>query len=159
MVHNIIFTFYVHILTTIGNARNNICPVLYCYKFWGHGTTPCPQMMKALSLSQSQGISYEVTHNHLNRFLWAHHLHDDTIKHLKHHCHPVQLLPGIHVWVTLHQRYIRVHLEGFISGVHMLLHQFSHHHRIFRYKLLPLHPYTPWRSTAPLEKLKSSAEG
>jgi len=41
----------------------------YSYKILGHGTTPCPQMMKALPLSQSQGINYEVTHDHLSRFL------------------------------------------------------------------------------------------
>ncbi len=29
-VHNIIFTFYVHILTRLGNARNNICDYKFC---------------------------------------------------------------------------------------------------------------------------------
>ncbi len=31
--------------------------------------TPCPWMMRAQLLNQSQGISYEATHNHLSRFL------------------------------------------------------------------------------------------
>jgi hypothetical protein len=43
--------------------------VLYCYKILGHGTTPCPWMMRALSLKQSPGISYEVTHNPLSQYL------------------------------------------------------------------------------------------
>jgi hypothetical protein len=56
-----------------------------------------------------------------------------TIKHPQHHRHLVQLLPGIQV--TLHQQYIKVHLEGQISGVRLLLHLLSHHHRILRCKL------------------------
>jgi hypothetical protein len=36
-------------------------------------------------------------------------------------------------------------LEGLISGVRLLPHLLSHHHRIFRYKPLPLHSYTPWK--------------
>jgi hypothetical protein len=110
----------------------------------GHGTTPCPRMMKTLRVSQNQGISYEVTHNHLSRFLWAHDFHNGTIKRLQRHRHLVQLLPRIQVQVTLHQQYIRVHLEGLINGVCLLLHQLSHHHRIFCCKPWPLHPYTPW---------------
>jgi hypothetical protein len=43
--------------------------VLYCYKILGHGTTPCPWMKRAVPLKQSPGISYEITHNPLNRFL------------------------------------------------------------------------------------------
>ncbi len=43
-------------------------------------------MMRTLPLNQSQGINYEVTHNHLNQFFWVHDLHDNTIKHLQ--CHP-----------------------------------------------------------------------
>ncbi len=114
---------------------------------------------ESIPLSQSQGISYEITHNHLSRFLWVHDLHDDTIKRLQHYCHLVQLLPRIQVQVTLHQRYIKVHVEGLISGVRMLLHQLSHHHYILHYKSWPPHPCTPWRSIIPLEELKSSAEG
>jgi len=34
-----------------------------------HGTTPCPEMMKALSFSESPNISYEVTQNPLSQFL------------------------------------------------------------------------------------------
>jgi hypothetical protein len=41
----------------------------------------------------------------------------------------------IQVQVTLHQEYIKVHLEGLISGVRLLLHLRSHHHHIFRCKL------------------------
>ncbi len=125
----------------------------------GHGTTPCPRMMRALLLIQNQGISYEVTHNPLNQSFWVHDLHDDTIKHLQRHRHLVQLLLGIQVPVTLHQRYNKVHLEGLISGVHLLLHLLSHHHCIFCCKPWLLHPYTPWRSAVPLEELKSLAEG
>jgi hypothetical protein len=33
-----------------------------------------------LSFNQSQGISYEVMHNDLNKVLWAHDLHDNNIK-------------------------------------------------------------------------------
>ncbi len=132
---------------------------MYCYKILGHGTTPCPRMMKALPFNQSQGFNYEVTHNHLSQFHWAHDLHDDTIKRLQHHRHVVQILLGVQVQVTLHQWYMRVHLEGLINGVHMLLHQLSHHHCILCCKSLPLHPYIPWRSTIPLGKSKSSTEG
>ncbi len=96
--------------------------VLYCYKLLGHGTTQCPRMMKALPFSQSPGINYEIKHNPLSRLLWAHDLHDGTIKRSQRHHHSVQLLPEIQVQVTLHQRYIKVHLEGLINGVHMLLH-------------------------------------
>jgi len=63
------------------------------------------------------------------------------------------------VQATLHQWYIRVHLEGLINGVHLLPHQLSHHHYIFYCKLLPLHPYTPWRLTFPLGELKNSTKG
>ncbi len=125
----------------------------------GHGTTPCPWMMRALLLSQSQGIKYEITHNHLSWFFWAHNFHNSTIKHLKCHCHLVQLLPRIKVQVTLHQRYIRVHLERLISGVHLLSHQLSHHHYIFCYKSWPLHTYTPWRSIVHLRELRNLVEG
>jgi hypothetical protein len=38
-------------------------------------------MMKVLLLIQSQGISYEVTHNPLNQYFWVHDLHNGTIKH------------------------------------------------------------------------------
>ncbi len=110
--------------------------------------------MKALPFSQSQGINYEVTHNHLSQFLLAHDFHDSTIKCLERHCHPVQLLLGIQVQVTLHQRYIRIHLEGLLNGVCLLPHQLSHHHCIFHCKPWPLHPYTPWKSVVPLEELK-----
>jgi hypothetical protein len=55
---------------------------LYYYKILGYGTTVCPRMMKALSVGQSQGISYNVTHNHVNQFIWAHDLHDGTMKRL-----------------------------------------------------------------------------
>jgi hypothetical protein len=79
--------------------------------------------MRTLPFSQSQGISYEVTHNHLSWFIWTHDLHDDTIKHLQCHRHPVQPLLGIQVQVTLHQQYIKVYLEGLISGVCLLSHQ------------------------------------
>ncbi len=102
---------------------------------------------------------YKVTHNPLNQYLSAHDLHDDIIKHLQHHCHQAQLLLGIQVQVTLHQQYIKVHLEGLINGVHLLLHLLSHHHYIFHCKLLRLHPYTPWRSVVPLGELRSLAEG
>ncbi len=65
-IFQIVCTTYIriqyHILQTISNALN-------FYKILGHGTTPCPQMIKALSLSQSQGISYKATHNHLSQFL------------------------------------------------------------------------------------------
>jgi hypothetical protein len=54
-----------------------------------------------------------------------------------------------------HQWYIKVHLEGLISGVHLLLHLLSHHHRIFRCKSLRLHPYTPWRLAISLRELRS----
>ncbi len=120
---------------------------------------PCPQMMRALSLNQSLGISYEVTHNPLSRFLWAHDLRNGTIKCLQHHCHPLQLLWGIQVQTTLHQRYIRIYLKGLISGVFLLLHQLSHQHHIFCCKSWPLHQYTPCRSIVPLEKSKSLTEG
>jgi hypothetical protein len=113
---------------------------------------PCLRMMRTLLLSPNQGISYKVTHNHLSQFLWTHDLQDGTIKHLQHHHHPVQFVPGIEVHVTLHQRYIRVHLEGLISGVCLLLHQLSHPHRIFRCKPWPLHPYTPWKSVVLMAK-------
>ncbi len=126
-------------------CENFVTSALYCYKILGHETTPCLRMMKAQPLSQNQSMRYEVTHNHLSRFLWAHDLHDDTIKRLQHHCHLVQLLPGIQVQVTLHQQYIWIHLEVLIIGVHLPPHLLSHHHCIFRYKPLLLHPYTPWR--------------
>ncbi len=129
--------------------------MLYCYKILGHGITPCLRMMRGLPLIQRQGINYKITHNPLNQYLWAHDLHDSIIKHLQCHHHQAQLPPGIQVQVTLHQRYIKVHLEGLISGVHLL----SHHHYIFRFKPLCLHPYTPWRSAIPLGELRNSAEG
>ncbi len=140
------------ILQTVSSA-------LYFYKILGHGITPCLWMMKALLFNQSQGINYEVTHNHLSQFLWAHNLHDGTIKHLWRHHHPIQLLLGIQVQVTLHQLYIKVHLEGLISGVRLLPHLLSHHHRIFRCNPLLLHWYTPWRLTIPHRELRSLAEG
>jgi hypothetical protein len=99
-----------------------VSSVLYWYKILGHGTTPCLWMMRTLLLSQSQGISYEVAQYHLSWFLWIQNLHDGTIKRLQCHCHPVQLLLGIQVQVTLHQQYIIVHLEGLISGVRLLSH-------------------------------------
>jgi hypothetical protein len=68
---------------------NFVSSALYYYKILEHGTTPCPRMMRALSLSQNQGINYEVTHNHLSRFLWAHKFHNITIKRLQYHYHPV----------------------------------------------------------------------
>ncbi len=138
---------------------NFVTNVLYYYKILGHGTTPCRQMMKALPLNQSQGINYEITHNHLSRFLCARDLHNGTIKHLQRHRHPIQLLLWIQVQVTLHQQYIKVHLEGLINGVHLLPHQLSHHHRIFHCKPRPLHPCTPWRLIVPLGELKSSMKG
>jgi hypothetical protein len=58
-------------------------------------------------------------------------LRDGTIKCLQCHCHPAQLLLGIHVQVTLHERYIKVHLKGLINGVHLLSHLLSHLHCIF----------------------------
>jgi hypothetical protein len=116
---------------------------LYCYKILRHRTTPCLRMMRALPLSQNQGISYEVTHNHSSWFFWAHDLHDGVIKRLHCHHHPVQLLLGIQIQVTIHQKYIRVHLEGLINGVCLLLQKLSHHHHIFHCKSLLLHPYTP----------------
>jgi len=48
---------------------NFVVSSLYCYKILGHGTTSCLQMMRALPLSQSPSINYEVTHNPLSRFL------------------------------------------------------------------------------------------
>ncbi len=48
---------------------NFVTSVLYCYKILVHGTRPCPWMMRTLPLNQNQGISYKVTHYHLNRFL------------------------------------------------------------------------------------------
>ncbi len=48
---------------------------------------------------------------------------------------------------------------GLINRVCLLLHQLSHHHHIFYCKLLPLHPYTPWRSTVLLGEMRSSVEG
>jgi hypothetical protein len=82
----IICTTYIcsqyHIFQTISN-------VLYFYKNLGHGTTPCLQIMKALSFSQRQSISYETTCNHLSRFIWTHNLHDGTIKCLQRHRHIV----------------------------------------------------------------------
>jgi len=116
---------------------------MYCYKILGHGITPCPRMMKALSFNDNQGINYEVTHNHSSRFLWTHDLHDGTIKCLQCHCHPVQLLPGIEVQVILHQQYIKIHLEGLINGVRLLPHQLSHHHRIFP-NSLSFHCFDLW---------------
>ncbi len=50
-------------------CQNFVASALYCYKILGHGITPCPRMMRALPLNQSQGISYKITHNHLSRFL------------------------------------------------------------------------------------------
>jgi hypothetical protein len=76
--------------------------------------------MRALPLSQSQGISYEITHGHLSRFIWTHDLHDGTIRPLQCHHHLVQLLPRIQVQVTLHQWYIKIHLEGLNSGLRLL---------------------------------------
>jgi hypothetical protein len=61
-------------------------------------------------------------------------LRNGTIKCLQRHCHLVQLLLGIHVQVTLHERYIKVHLKGLINGVRMLSHLLSHLHHIFRCK-------------------------
>jgi len=52
-------------------------------------------MMKALSFNESQGIKYEITHDHLSQFFWAHDLHKGTIKRLQHHRDLVQLLPRI----------------------------------------------------------------
>jgi len=46
-----------------------LASAVYYHKILGHGTTPCPWMMKALPLSQSPGISYKITHNPLSRFL------------------------------------------------------------------------------------------
>jgi len=152
----IICTMYIRIKYRILQI---ISSALYFYKILGHGTTPCPQMMRALLLNQSQSINYEVTHNHLKWFLWTHNLHDGTIKRLQHHHHLVQLLPGIQVQVTLHQLYIKVHLEGLINGVRLLPHLLSHHHHIFWCKPLPLHPYTPWRLTISLRKLKNLTKG
>jgi hypothetical protein len=45
----------------IGCVGTFVASALYCYKILGHGTTPCPWMMKALPFNQSQSISYEVT--------------------------------------------------------------------------------------------------
>jgi hypothetical protein len=50
-------------------SYNFVASVVYYHKILGHGTTPCPRMMKALPLSQSPNISYEVTHNPLSQFL------------------------------------------------------------------------------------------
>jgi hypothetical protein len=50
-------------------CENFIVNVVYYHKILGHGTTPCPWMMISLPLNQSPGISYEVTHNPLSRFL------------------------------------------------------------------------------------------
>jgi len=50
-------------------CENFIVSVVYYHKILGHGTTPCPRMMISLPLNQSPGISYEVTHNPLSRFL------------------------------------------------------------------------------------------
>jgi len=76
---------------------NFVASALYCYKILGHGTTPCPWMMRALLLSQSPSMSYEVTPHPLNQFLSTHDLHDGTIKLLQHHHHLVQLPLGIQV--------------------------------------------------------------
>jgi hypothetical protein len=46
-----------------------LASVVYYHKILGHKTTPCPRMMRALPLGQNLGISYEVTHNCLSRFL------------------------------------------------------------------------------------------
>ncbi len=96
--------------------------------------------MRALLFSQILGISYKVTHNPLSQFLSAHDLHNGTNKCLGRHHHLVQLLLGIQVKVTLHQRYIRVHLEGLISGV-CLLQLLSHQYHIFRCKPLDLYTH------------------
>jgi len=95
----------------------------------------------------------------LNWFLWAHDFHDGTIKCLLCHHHLVQFLLGIQVHVTLHQLYIKVHLEGLISGVRPLPHLLSHYHHIFHCKLLPLHPYTPWRLAIPFGGLRKFVKG
>jgi hypothetical protein len=86
------FSFDVRLLLVIPNDTpyssnytlcwNFVGRVLYYCKILGHGTTPCPRMMRALSLIQSQDISYEVTHNPLNQYLWVHDLSDGTMKHL-----------------------------------------------------------------------------
>jgi len=73
---------------------------------------------------QSNTQSFELISLSLN-------LRDSTIKHLQRHYHPIQLLSGIHVQVTLNQQYIKVHLKGLINGVHMLSHLLSHLHCIF----------------------------
>jgi hypothetical protein len=70
------------IFNFIGCVKNFVASVLYYYKILGLGTTPCLRMMKARLLNKSQGISYEVTHNHLSGFLWIHNLHNNTIKRL-----------------------------------------------------------------------------
>jgi hypothetical protein len=139
-------------------CQNLVVKVLYYYKIVGHGTTPCPRTMKVLLLIQSQGMSYKVTHNLLNQYLWVHNLHNDIIKPLQRHLHQIQLLLEIQVQVTLHQQCIRVHLEGLINRVHLLLHLLSHHQCIYRCKSWLLHPYTPWRSIVDLKELRSSAE-
>ncbi len=131
---------------------------MYSCKILRHGTAPCLRMMKTLALSQSQGIRYKVTHNHLNRFLLS---SGSLGRYYQASIAPSSsstILPIIQVQITLHQWYIKVHL-GLISGVCMLPHQFSHHRRIFHCKPLPLHPYRPWRSPVPLGELRSSAEG
>jgi hypothetical protein len=46
-------------------CSNFVASALYYYKILGHGTTPCPQMMRALPFNQIQNMSYKVTHNHL----------------------------------------------------------------------------------------------
>jgi hypothetical protein len=48
---------------------SSITGVLYWYKILGHGTTPCPRMMRAILLNQSPSINCEVTHNPSSRFL------------------------------------------------------------------------------------------
>jgi len=59
----------VRIFKTVHCVRLFVTSALYRYKILGHGTTPCPRMMRALPLIQSQGINYEVTHIPLNQYL------------------------------------------------------------------------------------------
>ncbi len=47
-------------------CQNFVSSALYYYKILGHGIRPCPRMIRALPFSQSQGINYKITHNHLS---------------------------------------------------------------------------------------------
>jgi hypothetical protein len=60
-------------------------------------------MMKALSFNQSQAISYEITHDHLSQFLYAHDFHDGTIKCLRHPTTPTKNLASGCTTSTIHQ--------------------------------------------------------